>query len=163
MTQTPRLAEPCHHVVIIGAGVGGRSARAALLAAGVTDVVMLDKAPGPALDGHLRPGQEVLSSRFDDDTDTWLLTTAGGETFQAHVVIAAYRPVQVPWLPHITGRDDFRGVSFHAAQWDPAFDPHGKRIAVIGADAIAGHHIGRLTESAASVTVFAHSPRRIVA
>ncbi len=123
---------------------------------------MLDKAPGPALDGHLRPGQEVLSSRFDDDTDTWLLTTAGGETFQAHVVIAAYRPVQVPWLPHISGRDDFRGVSFHAAQWDPAFDPHGKLIAVIGADAIASHHIGRLTESAASVTVFAHSPRRIV-
>ena len=162
MTQTPGLAEPCHHVVIIGAGADGRSALAALVAAGVTDVVMLDKAARPAPDGRLRPGREVLSSRFDDDTDTWLLTTADGEIFRARVVIAAYRPVQIPWLPDIVGRNDFLGESFHAAAWDPDFDPSGKRIAVVGADAAGGHHIGRLIEAAASVTVFAHSPRRVV-
>ena len=163
MTQTPGLAEPCHRVVIVGAGAGGQSARAALLAAGVPDVVTLDKAPGPALGGHLRPRREVLSSRFDDDTDTWLLTTAGGETFRARVVIAAYRPVQVPWLPDIAGRDVFPGESFHAAEWRPGFDPAGKRVAVIGADATAGHYLPRLTESADSVTVFTHPPRRVVA
>jgi cation diffusion facilitator CzcD-associated flavoprotein CzcO len=163
VTQTPGLAEPCHRVVIVGAGAGGQSARAALLAAGVPDVVTLDKAPGPALGGHLRPRREVLSSRFDDDTDTWLLTTAGGETFQARVVVAAYRPVQVPWLPDIAGRDVFPGESFHAAEWRPGFDPAGKRVAVIGADATAGHYLPRLTESADSVTVFTHPPRRVVA
>jgi cation diffusion facilitator CzcD-associated flavoprotein CzcO len=152
VTQTPSLAEPCHHIVIVGAGDAGRSARAALLAAGVTDIAMLDKASG----------REVVGSRFDDDTDTWLLTTAGGETFRAEVVIAGYRPVQVPWLPNIAGRNDFRGVSFHAAEWLPDFDPAGKRVAVVGADATAGHYVPRLTESAASVTVFAHPPRRIV-
>jgi cation diffusion facilitator CzcD-associated flavoprotein CzcO len=36
------------------------------------------------------------------------------------------------------------------------------RVAVIGADATAGHHIPQLLGSAASVTVFAHAPRRIV-
>ena len=149
MTQTPGQAEPCHHIVIIGAGAGGRSALAALLAAGVTDVVTLDKAPGPALDGRQRPGREVLDSRFDDDTDTWVLTTDAGEIFQAHVVIAAYRPAQIPWLPDILGRNDFRGASFHAAQWRPDFDPAGKRVAVIGADATAGYYIPQLTESAA--------------
>jgi cation diffusion facilitator CzcD-associated flavoprotein CzcO len=148
----PGLAGPRHHVAIIGAGAAGQSARAALLAAGVTDVVTLDKAAG----------REVRSARFDDDTDTWLLTTAGDESFQARVVIAAYRPAQVPWLPDIFGRNDFRGVSFHAAQWRADFDPAGKRVAVVGADASAGHHIPRLLDSAASVTVFAHPPRRIV-
>jgi cation diffusion facilitator CzcD-associated flavoprotein CzcO len=162
VTRTPGLAEPCHHIVIIGAGAGGRSARTALLTAGVTDIVMLDKAPGPAPDGHLRPGCEVLSTRFDDDADTWLLTTAGGEIFRAHAVVAACRPVQVPWVPDIAGRNDFLGESFHAAVWDPDFDPSGKRIAVVGTDAAAGHHMGRLIETAASVTVFAHSPRRVV-
>jgi cation diffusion facilitator CzcD-associated flavoprotein CzcO len=160
VTPAPGLAEPCHHVAIIGAGAGGRGAREALLAAGVTDVVMLDKASGPGLDGQLRPGREVLSSRFDDDTDTWLLTTATDETFRARVVVAAYRPVQVPWLPDIAGRDDFLGESFHAAQWQPRFDPTGKRVAVVGADATAGHYLPRLMNSAASVTVFAHPPRR---
>ena len=148
MTQTPGLAGICPHIAIIGAGAAGQSARAALLAAGVTDVVTLDQAIG--------------SARFDDDTDTWLLTTAGDEILRARVVIAAYRPAQVPWLPDIAGANGFRGVSFHAAQWQPDFDPAGKRVAVIGADATAGHHLPQLVASAASVTVFAHPPRRIV-
>jgi cation diffusion facilitator CzcD-associated flavoprotein CzcO len=152
VTQQPGLAGSCHHIAVIGAGAAGQSVRAALLAAGVPDVVSLDKAAGG----------EVTSARFDDDTDTWLLTTAGDGIFQARVVIAAYRPAQVPWLPNIAGRNDFRGVSFHAAQWRPAFDPAGMRVAVIGADATAGHHIPQLLGSAASVTVFAHPPRRSV-
>jgi cation diffusion facilitator CzcD-associated flavoprotein CzcO len=152
VTQQPGLAGPCHHIAIIGAGTAGQSARAALLAAGVTDVVTLDKAAG----------REVRRAMFDDDTDTWLLTTAGDENFQARVVIAAYRPAQVPWLPDIAGRNDFRGVSFHAAEWQPDFDPAGKRVAVVGADSTAGQHIPQLVASAASVTVFAHPPRRIV-
>ncbi|WP_231983749.1 DUF4873 domain-containing protein [Mycobacterium sp. E2733] len=65
-------------------------------------------------------------------------------------------------MPDIPGRDDFLGASFHAAAWDADFDPCGKRIAVVGTDTAAGHHIGRLIEVAASVTVFAHSPRRVV-
>uniref|UniRef100_UPI003F9B6907 DUF4873 domain-containing protein n=1 Tax=Mycobacterium sp. TaxID=1785 RepID=UPI003F9B6907 len=62
----------------------------------------------------------------------------------------------------MAGRNDFLGESFHAAAWDPDFDPSGKRIAVVGTDAAAGHHMGRLIETAASVTVFAHAPRRVV-
>ena len=56
VSQTPGLAEPCHRIAIIGAGAGGRSAHAALQAAGITEVAMLD--------------HEVLRARFHDDTDT---------------------------------------------------------------------------------------------
>jgi cation diffusion facilitator CzcD-associated flavoprotein CzcO len=162
VTPPPGPAQRSHHVVLVGAGPSGRSALAALQEAGVTDVVMLDKAPRAAPSGHLWPGHEVLGSRFDDDTDTWNLTTTGGETLQAHVVIAAYRPAHAPFLPDIPGRHDFRGVSFHAAQWQPDFDATGKHVAVIGTDATAGHYLPQLTGSAAAVTVFAHPPRRIV-
>lgn len=140
MTQSPVR---CHRVLVVGAG---DSARAALRAAGITDVATLDR--------------DVLGSGFDDATGTWLLTTAGGEPVRARVVVAAHQPV--PWLPDIAGRDDFLGESFHAAQWPAGFDPTGKRVAVIGADSTAGHHIPRLMNSAASVTVFAHPPRRVV-
>ncbi|OSC40923.1 DUF4873 domain-containing protein [Mycobacterium decipiens] len=166
MTETPGQAEAGHPVVpvvVVGAGAGGRDAAAALLAAGITEFVILDKAPGPALDKHLRPGHEVLSSVFDDDTDTWALGTAGGETIRGHVVIATHRRVvHVPWTPDFAGRGDYRGESFHAAAWDPDFNPAGKRIALIGTDATTAHHIGRLIESAASVLVVAHAPRRVV-
>jgi cation diffusion facilitator CzcD-associated flavoprotein CzcO len=138
--------------VVIGGGDGGRAATAALRNAGITDLVTLDKAAG----------RQVVSSRFDDATDSWLLTTAGGEAYRTRVVVAAYRPVQVPWLPDIAGRDDFGGDWFHAAHWPPGFEPAGKRVAVVGADATAGHYLPQLIASAASVTVFAHRPRRIV-
>ena len=149
MTQPRGTAQPRHDIAVIGAGAGAQSARAALLQAGVTDFVILDG--------------RVDKSRFDDDTDTWRLTTADGEMVHAYTVIAADRPLQCPWLPDIAGRDDFLGESFHAASPDPDFDPSGKHIAVVGTDAAAGRVIGRLVEEADSVTVFAHAPRRVVA
>lgn len=137
-----------HRVLVVGEGAGGRCARTALLAAGVGDVATLER--------------DVPAARFDDDADTWLLTTADGQTVRARIVIAARRGVQVPWLPNIPGRDGFLGESFHSAQWPAGFDPTGKRVAIVGGDAAAGHHLPRLIASAAAVTVFAHPPRRIV-
>lgn len=150
MTPPRAGGESRCHVVIVGAGVA-QSVWAALSRAGFTDLVLLDA-----------PGQEVVNSRFDDGSDSWLLTTAGGEVVRADVVVAG-RGVCVPWLPGIAGREEFRGESFHAAVWDRGFDPSGKHIAVVGTDAAAGHHLGRLARAAASVTVFAHAPRRVVA
>ncbi|ORW04230.1 monooxygenase [Mycobacterium lacus] len=103
---------------------------------------------------------DVVSSVFDDATDTWVLTTSGGESYRADVVVAAQLSVFVPWIPDLPGV--FGGESFHAAAWDPDFDPSGKHVAVIGTDAAVAHHIGRLTESARSVTAFAYPPRRFV-
>jgi cation diffusion facilitator CzcD-associated flavoprotein CzcO len=142
VTRTPP------HVIVIGTGNGAQAATAELRAAGITDVVALDEEP--------------TSSVFDDATDTWALRTASDETLLGRVVIAAGQPIYLPWVPEFPGCNDFRGVSFSAAQWDSNFDPAGKHIAVIGTDAGAGHHVGRLVESAASVSVFAHAPRRFV-
>ena len=104
---------------------------------------------------------EVVSSVFDDDTNTWTLTTAAGETWHARVVVACESPF-VPWTPDLLGCNDFRGLSFHAAAPDPDFDPVAQRIAVIGTDANAGRLIDRLTRSAASVKVFPLPPRRVI-
>ncbi len=150
MIQAPAL----HHVVIIGGGDRGRAAAAALAAAGVGDVVVLDSAASPA--------EEVLGSVFDDDTDAWAVRTGGGEVVRGRIVIAAHRPPYVPWIPDLPGRNDFDGESFHAAAWDPAFDATGKRIAAVGIDTALAQRLDRLVESADSVTVVAHAPRRVV-
>jgi Domain of unknown function (DUF4873) len=147
VTGTPHPVERCHPAVIIGTGAALQSARTALSQAGLTDVAVI--------------ADEPVSSVFDDDTDTWRVRTAR-EEFSGHVVIAAHPPPFAPWTPNFPGRKDFRGASFHAARWDTDFDPAGRHIAVIGPDASAGHHMARLTGSAASVTVFPHAPRRIV-
>ncbi len=121
------------------------------------DVIVL----GGDIAGFTRLDIEVTSSAFDDDTDTWTLTTAAGETCHAQVVVACESPF-VPWTPSLAGRDDFRGPSFHAATPGPDFEPDAQRIAVIGADATAGRLIDRWTPSAASIEVFPFAPRRVV-
>jgi cation diffusion facilitator CzcD-associated flavoprotein CzcO len=110
----------------------------------------------PTLDGDVR------QSVFDDDTNTWTLTTATGETHRARVVITRQSPL-TPWTPNFEGSNDFHGSSFHAAKPDPGFDPTAQRIAVLGGDATAGRLIARLTRLAASVKVFPLEPRRVVA
>ncbi|WP_025736659.1 DUF4873 domain-containing protein [Mycobacterium genavense] len=135
-------------VIVVGAR--GRGVATELVTAGITDVVVLDRSP-------------VVCSRFDDDTHTWELRTAAGERLHGSAVIAVQQPMLAAWTPELAGRNDFHGVSFHAAQWDADFDPIGKHVAVVGTDSAAGYHLPPLTAAAASVTVFAHPPRRIVA
>jgi cation diffusion facilitator CzcD-associated flavoprotein CzcO len=137
--------ERCHGVVIVGPGSIGQHAE--LLAVGIEDIVVLDR--------------QVISSVFDDDTDTWTLTTDAGETCHGRVVVSCQSPFAA-WIPDLPGRKDFRGLSFHAAACKPDFDPAGQRVAVIGADAAAGQLIDRIARSGGSVEVFPLPPRRIV-
>lgn len=138
-----------HPLVVLGADAGARAVRSVLQSAGGAAVTM--------------PDVSVLRAVFDDDTNSWTLHTAGGDVIRAQVVVDARRRPGSPWIPKLPGDNDFRGASFHAAAWDRGFDPSGKRIAVIGTDATAAHHLERLARTATSVTVFAHAPRRVVA
>ena len=132
--------------LILGAGASDIEAK--LRTAGLTDIATLE--------------DDVLRSEFDDATHTWMLHTADGECVHTNVVVETFPRLFVPWIPDINGSNDFRGESFHAATWDPRFRAAGKRIAVIGTDSSAAHRLGHLVQSAGSVTVFAHAPRRLV-
>jgi Domain of unknown function (DUF4873) len=121
----------------------------------IHDVIVV----GADLPGFASLDRDVISSVFDDDTDTWTLTTADGQT-RARVVITG-KPPLVPWIPDIFGRREFRGRCFHAAAPPADFDAAGRRIAVIGGDASAGQLIEQLG-SAAAVKVFPLPPRRVI-
>jgi Domain of unknown function (DUF4873) len=140
------VIEPAHGVVIVGAAPLAPD----LLAAcdkNIGDFVIFDR--------------QVISSVFDDDTDTWTLTTGDGETCRARVVVSGVSPF-APWIPDLFGRREFRGISFHAVAPPADFDPAAQRVAVIGADAAAGQLIGRLARSGAAVKVFPLPPRRVI-
>jgi hypothetical protein len=137
------VTEPVHGVVL----VGDPDAANELLAAGIHDFMIFDR--------------EVVSSVFDDDTDTWTLATEDGETCRGRVVVTCESPF-VPLVPDLLGRRDFRGTAMHAAMPAAYFDPAGKRVAVIGADSIAGELIDRMANSGARIKVFPLAPRRAV-
>jgi hypothetical protein len=137
------VTEPVHGVIL----VGDPDAANELLAAGIHDFIIFDR--------------EVVSSVFDDDTDTWTLATEDGETCRGRIVVACESPF-VPLVPDLVGRRDFRGTAMHAAMPAAYFDPAGKRVAVIGADSVAGEMIERMANSGARIKVFPLAPRRAV-
>ncbi len=142
MTRT-EAAQRVHAIVLVGDG----DAATELLAAGVHDFVIFDR--------------EVVSALFDDDTDTWTLATADGESCRGRVVITCESPF-APVVPDLLGRRAFRGTAMHAAMPSNFFDPSGKRVAVLGADSAAGELIEQMADAGAHVEVFPLQPRRHV-
>jgi cation diffusion facilitator CzcD-associated flavoprotein CzcO len=90
---------------------------------------------------------EVVAAVFDDTTDSWLLRTGDRQQYCARVVVDAERML---YQPNIPKANTFRGLSFHSANWDAAFEPTGQRVAVIGER--AAHVVAALTGS--KVTLF---------
>ena len=123
-------------VAVIGPGAAGSRAANQVRHFNIGNILHLER--------------EVVRSVFDDDTDTWVLQTREG-THQSRVVIAAEQRTFVPWIPDLFAASNFRGHSCHSTAWDPAFEPAGKRIAVVGVDTAGARLIDHLTARAAAV------------
>jgi 4-hydroxyacetophenone monooxygenase len=112
---------------------------------------------------HIRFETEVVGARWDDDAHQWVVRTrpAGSdgptEDLVATAVISAVGQLNRPKLPDIAGIDTFTGPSMHSAQWDPAVDVAGRRVAVIGTGASAFQIVPTIAPEAEHVTVFQRS------
>ncbi len=84
---------------------------------------------------HIRYGQEVAECHWQQGQ--WTVTTKGGETYVADIVVSASGRLHHPVLPQIAGADGFAGPSFHTARWDGSVDIRGKRLGVIGTGSTA--------------------------
>jgi cation diffusion facilitator CzcD-associated flavoprotein CzcO len=103
---------------------------------------------------RVRTGTEVESAEFDDRTARWTLRTAAGETIGADALVVACGQLSRPRWPSLPGMDEFRGHSFHSAQWDHDYDVRGKRVAVIGTGASAVQFVPEIAEQAQRLLVF---------
>jgi len=81
---------------------------------------------------HIRYNTSVQSARWDSDAAVWRVTPAGGDPLTARHLITATGFLSQPRTPDIPGIHDFDGTVVHTADWDDNYDPHGRRIAVIG-------------------------------
>jgi 4-hydroxyacetophenone monooxygenase len=111
---------------------------------------------------HIRFGTEVASAAFSEEQGGWQVEVRNpdgtGETLEADVVISAVGQLNRPSRPDLRGRDDFAGPSFHSAEWNPAIDLGGQRVAVIGTGASGIQLIPEIAEQAAAVYVYQRTP-----
>jgi len=106
---------------------------------------------------HLRFGTGVAAAEFDERRAVWNLTLEDGGTLQAAAVVSAVGQLGRPALPHITGRKEFAGPSWHSARWDHETDLTGKRVAVVGTGASAIQFVPEVARTAAHVDVYQRS------
>ena len=82
-------------------------------------------------------GKRVAGADWDQAAGEWTLTVSDVDTEKEtqatfDVIITAVGRFNNWKLPDYPGLTDFRGHLRHAQDWDPSFDPTGKRVAVIG-------------------------------
>jgi 4-hydroxyacetophenone monooxygenase len=106
---------------------------------------------------HVRWQTEVTSASWDDDTTTWTVEARGPDgpvTLTARAVISAVGQLNRPHVPDIPGMADFRGPTFHSAEWDHSVDLTGKRVAMIGAGASGFQIAPAIADDVSHLTVF---------
>lgn len=86
---------------------------------------------------YLKLSQKVEELRWDEQKSVWQVKVHNLITDETYVhetdfVITAIGRFNAWKLPDYEGMKDFKGLLRHASNWDPNFDPTGKKVAVIG-------------------------------
>ncbi|MFC5137423.1 flavin-containing monooxygenase [Actinomycetospora rhizophila] len=203
-------SDQVHEVLVVGSGFAGLGQLLALRRAGITDVVLLEKAdslggtwrdntyPGCACDipshmyslssdpnpdwsrsyspqpeiraylervadehdlrRHVRFGQELTGTTWDEERRTWTVHTRGGREWTARFLVFGVGALHLPKTPDLPGAASFAGPSFHSARWDHDVDLRGKRVAVIGTGASAIQFVPQIAGVAAEVQLYQRTP-----
>ncbi len=111
---------------------------------------------------RVRTGMEVTGADFDEESLTWRVRTASGETFEADLLVPSVGQLSRPVVPDLPGADTFAGDAFHSARWRHDVDLRGKRVAVVGTGASAIQFVPGIVDEVGSLTVFQRSAPYVV-
>lgn len=112
---------------------------------------------------HVRFDTEVTGASWDEESASWLVTIrgadGGAENLTARALICAVGQFSNSVIPDIAGANEFRGPSFHTADWRDDVDLADKRIAVIGAGASGFQLVPAIADRARQVDVYQRTPQ----
>jgi len=108
---------------------------------------------------NLRPdiqfNTRVERAGFDENANTWAVTTSDGKTVTAKYVVLATGCLSNARMPEIKGLDGFKGKVYHTGHWPhETVDFTGQRVAVIGTGSSGIQSVPIIAEQASQLTVF---------
>jgi len=106
----------------------------------------------------------VLSARYNDVTQMWKVTSSkNGEQreFIANFVITAVGQLNLANIPELPGRDEYKGLTFHASDWPPDLDVTDKDVAIVGSAATAMQIVPAIADQVSRLTILQRSPQWI--
>jgi cyclohexanone monooxygenase len=111
------------------------------------------------LRSHIQFDTAVRACAFDEDANSWSVTTSDGGTATAKFVVLATGCLSNARKPDIMGLDRFKGPVYHTGNW-----PHeevnfsGLRVGIIGTGSSGIQSVPVIAEQAKHLTVFQRTP-----
>lgn len=111
---------------------------------------------------RIRFNTEVVSTTWDDDSQTWTTIIGTGDAITSRVVVSALGMFNNIVWPSIKGRETFSGESFHSARWDHDCDLRGKKVGVIGIAASAIQFVPEIADQVSELHLFQRTANWVV-
>ncbi|CAK7204037.1 hypothetical protein SEUCBS139899_006788 [Sporothrix eucalyptigena] len=117
---------------------------------------------------YIKLQHRVVEARWDDSESVWRLKVenlATKDVFEdwGHFMITASGVLNNWRWPNIPGLHSFQGQLVHSANWDPAVDWRGKRVAVLGCGSSGVQIVPTIQPDVAHLTTFIRTPTWITA
>jgi len=114
------------------------------------------------LESHIHYNTEATAARYDEGAALWEVELKSRDgtlppRLRVNAIVSAVGQLNRPRIPEIKGRDSFRGLQVHSAEWHPDLDLTGKRVAVLGSGASAFQLVPEVAKVAAKLYVFQRS------
>lgn len=105
----------------------------------------------------------ITGARWNKDSRSWSVETAGGETVETQFLITCCGMLSAPMTDLFPGQDSFSGQIFHTARWpqDPV-DFAGKRVGVVGIGATGIQVIQTIADQVGELKVFVRTPQYVL-
>lgn len=105
----------------------------------------------------------VDSAIFDEDKQTWQVSTDKGQELSARFFITATGQLSRTYFPDFDGLSEFEGEWYMTQNWpEGGVDFEGKRVAIVGTGATAVQVIPIVAEEADHLTVFQRTPNYVM-
>lgn len=103
----------------------------------------------------IRLKTRVESAVFEDETNTWLVTTDAGSNFRCRFLISAVGVLSSANVPKISGLERFKGDWYHTGNWPHhSVDFSGKAVGIIGTGSTGIQATPVVADQAKHLTVF---------
>jgi cyclohexanone monooxygenase len=101
----------------------------------------------------------VTAAVFDDDSQTWRVSTDGGETVRCRFLVMATGPLSVPSDPQIRGLEAFTGQVLRTSNWPDDVDLTGLRVGIVGTGSSCIQAAPKLADQVGHLSVFQRTPQ----
>ena len=105
----------------------------------------------------------ITGAFWNEDTRSWNVETADGETVETRFLIACCGMLSAPMTDPFPGQDSFKGRIFHTARWPrEPIDFAGKRVGVVGIGATGIQVIQTIADKVEELKVFVRTPQYVL-